>query len=112
MDGDLSKTGSDVAAKAVEQARLLKAMGNPWRLRILELLAETPQQVGDLEAALDLGQAYVSQQLARLRAEGIVIGERSGRTVLYRIVDDRVVPVLEAVCRYQAASQSGRVGKI
>ena len=112
MDGNLSENDSDMSAEAVEQARLLKVMGNPWRLRILGLLAEAPQQVSDLEEALGLGQAYVSQQLARLRAEGIVAGDRSGRAVLYRVVDDRVGPVLQALCRYQTASQSGRVGKI
>ncbi|MGR3511843.1 MAG: ArsR/SmtB family transcription factor [Paracoccaceae bacterium] len=78
-------------------ARFLKVLGNPWRLRILALLVDAPRQVGDLEAALGLGQAYVSQQLARLRADGIVKGERSGRVVLYRIVDPRVQPVLKAL---------------
>ena len=99
MDGDLAKNAAQVAKEAADQARLLKVIGNPWRLRMLCLLASSPRQVSDIEEALGLGQAYVSQQLARLRAEGIVEGERSGRIVLYRIVDERVEPVLEAICR-------------
>lgn len=99
MDGDLAKNEARDAAAAADQARLLKILGNPWRLRMLRLLVIEPRQVSDIEEALGLGQAYVSQQLARLRSEGVVEGERSGRTVLYRIVDDRVQPVLEAICR-------------
>ena len=97
MDGDLAKSKIEGATVAEEQARFLKVLGNPWRLRILALLAEEPRQVGDLEEELGLGQAYVSQQLARLRAEGIVVGDRNGRAVLYRIVDPRVKPVLNSL---------------
>jgi ArsR family transcriptional regulator len=99
MDGDLAKRETRTTEMAVDQARLLKVLGNPSRLRVLRLLVVEPRQVSDIEAALGLGQAYVSQQLARLRAEGVVEGERSGRTVLYRVVDDRVRPVLEALSR-------------
>ncbi len=97
MDGDLARNKIEGAAVAEDQARLLKVLGNPWRLRILALLDEEPKQVGDLEVALGLGQAYVSQQLARLRADGIVAGDRNGRAVLYRIVDPRVHPILRAL---------------
>lgn len=99
MDGDLARNEAREAESAEDQARLLKLLGNPWRLRMLCLLATSPRQVSDIEEVLGLGQAYVSQQLARLRLEGIVEGERSGRTVLYRIVDERVEPVLKAICR-------------
>ncbi len=112
MYGDLTKNESEIAARAAEQARFLKVLGNPGRLRILQELLEAPKQVCDLEKVLGLEQAYVSQQLARLRADGLVTGARNGRTVLYRIVDTRVEPVLRVPCRFQTASQSGRVGKI
>ncbi len=97
MDGNLKKDDAELVADAQDAARVLKAIGNPARLRILQELAKTPRQVSDLEATLGLGQAYVSQQLARLRGEGIVSGDRSGRTVLYRIVDARIEPVLDVL---------------
>lgn len=98
MDGDLAKGEQDeIAVMAVDHARLLKVLGNPSRLRILSLLVLKPMHVGHLEEALGLGQAYVSQQLARLRNEGIVEGRRSGRAVLYRVVDPRVEPVLKSL---------------
>lgn len=103
MDGALTNKDEDTTNRAEDGARFLKVLGNPWRLRILALLAEQPKQVGELEEALGLGQAYVSQQLARLRAEGIVAGVRSGRAVHYRVVDDRVAPVLLALGHTQSA---------
>ncbi|MEM6386306.1 MAG: metalloregulator ArsR/SmtB family transcription factor [Pseudomonadota bacterium] len=99
MDGDLAKNKPAGGTDAEEQARLLKVLGNPWRLQIVSLLAERPRQVGEIEEALELGQAYVSQQLARLRTEGVVEGDRSGRAVQYRIVDARIQPVLQALRR-------------
>lgn len=111
MDGELKGTETEPQLDAEDAARLLKAIGNPARLRILNALAEAPQQVGDLEEILGLGQAYVSQQLARLRREGIVSGERSGRAVLYRIVDARIAPVLNSLYRSRTAAHSGRVDK-
>lgn len=103
MDGDLVKNESVAIALAEDQARFLKALGNPWRLRILAILLHEPKQVGDLEESLGLAQAYVSQQLARLRAEGIVVGERNGRSVLYRVSDPRVEQVLRALGRHKTA---------
>lgn len=103
MDGDHTKNEAEGAVLFEDQARLMKALGNPWRLRILALLVDEPKQVGDLEEALGLGQAYVSQQLARLRAEGIVAGVRNGRAVRYRVVDTRVKPVLKALADSHSA---------
>lgn len=103
MDGDFAKTNAERLLRFEDQARLMKVLGNPWRLRILALLVDGPKQVGELEEALGLGQAYVSQQLARLRAEDVVAGVRSGRTVRYRVVDSRVKPLLNAlVCSSDA----------
>jgi ArsR family transcriptional regulator len=103
MDGDHTKSEAEGAARFEDHARLMKALGNPWRLRILALLVDEPKHVGDLEEALGLGQAYVSQQLARLRAEGIVAGVRNGRTVRYRVVDLRVKPMLKALEGFHSA---------
>ena len=111
MDGILKKPDSEDAETAQAAARFLKVLGNPSRVRLLLELVRAPQQVGDLEAALGLSQAHVSQQLARLRAEGIVIGERSGRAVLYRIVDARVEPVLDSLYRFRTAEGAGRVDR-
>lgn len=84
-------------------AAFLRVIANSNRLKILAALMDGPRHVGALEAALGLSQAYVSQQLARLRSEGIVTGERCGRSVKYQIVDERVRPMLELLHRYRTA---------
>ncbi|SRR6056297_813936 len=86
-----------MALAAEEAAGMLRALSNPSRLLILCQLVEREKSVGELEDALDLGQAYVSQQLARLRAEGLVAATREGRVMRYRLADTRITPVIEAL---------------
>jgi len=86
-----------MALAADEAAAMLKALSNPSRLMLLCQLVEREKSVGELEAALDLSQAYVSQQLARLRAEGLVAATREGRIVRYRLADSRVAPVIQTL---------------
>jgi DNA-binding transcriptional ArsR family regulator len=82
---------------------LLKSLAHEGRLAILCRLTEGPATVGELEEFLGVRQAAVSQQLARLRIEGLVEAERDGRTVRYSIADAkarRLVRVLyDIYCR-------------
>lgn len=77
----------------------LRAIANPSRLLLLCELLREERNVGDLEEALDLSQAYVSQQLARLRADGLVKGRREGRVVYYSLDDERVAPLIELLSK-------------
>jgi DNA-binding transcriptional ArsR family regulator len=85
----------------VEQARkaseLLKALSHETRLLILCLLAEGELSVSELEAALDMPLAAVSQQLARLRLDRLVVTRREGRTVYYAIASKEVASVVETL---------------
>jgi DNA-binding transcriptional ArsR family regulator len=51
--------------------------------------------VGELEETLGQSQSYVSGQLLKLRAEGLVKCDRDGRVMRYRLADARVRPILE-----------------
>lgn len=82
-------------AAAADAAALMKALSNAGRLRILCALVTGPMTVGALEHHLGASQSYVSGQLLRLRAEGLVSCERSGRSMHYSLSDARVRPVLE-----------------
>jgi len=84
----------EMAEAAEEAAGCLRALSNPSRLMILCILVDGEKTVGEIERALQLGQAYVSQQLARLRNDGIVEAKREGRLVRYRITDTRISPVI------------------
>ncbi|QMU60021.1 MAG: metalloregulator ArsR/SmtB family transcription factor [Boseongicola sp.] len=92
---DVAGISHEAMADAASEAAVhMRALSNPSRLLLLCQLVEGEESVGELELALNLGQAYVSQQLARLRSEGLVSAERDGRTVRYSLADSRVVPVL------------------
>ena len=67
-------------------ARLLKALADPTRLRVVAALAQGELCVCHLEAVLELPQPTVSRQLAILRAAGIVADRREGTWVHYRLV--------------------------
>jgi ArsR family transcriptional regulator len=86
-----------MALAADEAASMLKALSNPSRLLLLCQLVQGEKSVGELETALDLSQAYVSQQLARLRAEGLVAATREGRIVRYRLADGRIAPIIQTI---------------
>lgn len=73
-------------ARADEASRLLKALGNAQRLRVLCLLVGREMSVGQINENLpDLGQSALSQHLARLRAEGLVRTRRESQTIWYAL---------------------------
>lgn len=89
------------SARMMENAerttRFLKSLAHPSRLVILCRLCESGASVGELEAMLGVPQAAVSKQLARLREEGLVAYERSGRSIIYSLADDRIRRVVKTL---------------
>ena len=83
--------------KAVSAADLLKALAHEGRLMILCHLASGEKSVSDLEELLQSRQAAVSQQLARLRLEGLVNYRRDGKTIYYSLNDQKSRKVIELV---------------
>ena len=88
---------SAMAQSAAEASTYLRTLSNPARLLLLCQLVEGEKRVGELEEALELGQAYVSQQLARLRAEGLVSARKEGRIVYYSVADERVLTLVQVL---------------
>lgn len=82
---------------AQRAADFLKALGHEGRLMILCSLATGERSVTELEHLLGQRQAAVSQQLARLRFEGLVETRRQGKTIYYRLADGRARKILELV---------------
>ena len=66
---------------------LLRALAAPVRIAIVLQLRESHRCVHELVDALGVPQPLVSQHLKILKAAGVVTGERSGREVLYTLVD-------------------------
>ncbi|MCQ0972134.1 metalloregulator ArsR/SmtB family transcription factor [Paracoccus sp. TK19116] len=95
-----------MARQACDAADFLKAISHEGRLMILCHLATGEKSVGELERLLSARQAAVSQQLSRLRLEGLVEPRRDGKTIYYSLADDRPRRIIELV--YELFCQPGR----
>ena len=78
-------------------ADLLKALSHETRLIILCLLVEGEKSVTEIEQLLSLRQPAVSQQLARLRADGLVDTRREGKNIYYSLARPEVREVIGAL---------------
>jgi DNA-binding transcriptional ArsR family regulator len=78
------------------KAEFFRALAHPIRIRLLEVLVSTPEcSVQDLQRALGIEQPIVSQQLARLRASGIVTTRNSGAATRYSVADPLLQDLLQ-----------------
>lgn len=85
---------AEQAAKAVA---LLKSLSHEGRLQILCCLVDGERSVSQLAEALGSSPVTVSQQLMRLRAEGIVQTRRAGKSVIYRLARAEVAAIVTAL---------------
>lgn len=81
------------------KAQFFKALAHPIRIRILEILVNGEVRVQDLQKTLALDQPIVSQQLARLRASGIVVSRKEGTTTVYGVADPEMADLLRVAKR-------------
>jgi DNA-binding transcriptional ArsR family regulator len=75
-------------------AKYFRVLGDPIRLRVLDLVAEQERSVGELAELLGQPQPKVSNHLACLRWCGFVSTRREHRKVYYRVADERVQAVI------------------
>jgi DNA-binding transcriptional ArsR family regulator len=75
----------DMGDHARDASDLLKALAHETRLMILCLLVDGEKSVGELEQLMLMRQPSVSQQLSRLRFDGLVNARREGRTIYYSL---------------------------
>src|SRR6476469_572604 len=96
-----SRSRSNDLDRMVENAKrasdFLKALAHESRLMILCILAEGEKSVSELENLLSLRQPTVSQQLARLRADGLVSTRRDGKAIYYKLASDEARIVIGAI---------------
>ncbi len=102
MSSDLSNVpaAADMQEHAADAAGLMKALGNESRLMILCVLAEGERSVSDLNTIVPLSQSALSQQLARLRQQGLVKTRRESQTIYYSLAHgpaDRVINLLHDI---------------
>jgi DNA-binding transcriptional ArsR family regulator len=83
-------------AKTDLVAKYFRGLGDPTRLRILQLLREEGElSVGEVVERLQIGQTKVSNHLACLRWCGFIEARREHRTVYNRIADERVSAIVD-----------------
>ncbi|WP_367142472.1 ArsR/SmtB family transcription factor [Mesorhizobium sp.] len=87
----------DMIPASDKAAELLRSLSHPQRLLVLCALGNEERSVAELRELLDIDQVPMSQQLMRLRADGLVEARREGTTVHYRITRPEVLTVIEAL---------------
>lgn len=91
-------TGAELARlrkRAGEASALLKALSNENRLLILCTLAGGEMSVGELNERIGMSQSGLSQQLALLRRDGLVVTRRQSQTIYYSLAPSNALHVIE-----------------
>ena len=95
---------------AADAARLMNALGNESRLMILCMLSEKERSVGELNQVVPLSQSALSQQLARLREQGLVRTRRESQTIYYSLVDGPANKVIHLLHDLYCGTDGGMAG--
>ena len=87
-----------VSQAAIDRASgMLRAGGDPARLRILEILLSGERQVSEIADLTDAEMSTTSQRLRVLLAEDLVVRRRDGREMIYRLADAHVEALIRNV---------------
>jgi DNA-binding transcriptional ArsR family regulator len=97
LDAEPSDELENMAEKAKKASDFLKALAHENRLLILCMLAEGEKSVTEIERTLEVRQPTVSQQLARLRMDGLVSTRRDGKVIYYRLASEDARVILGAI---------------
>ena len=103
-----TNAASLIAMEALERiAPVIRNVAHPLRLRILDYLQleGQPKTVGEIIEATGGGQAVVSQHLRVLRDQGVVSARREGSYMLYAILDDSVLLILDCIRKKTSAQK-------
>ena len=95
LDSDFDIEG--MQRNADDAARMLRALANPQRLRILCLLVGSEMSVGQINERVDLSQSALSQHLAVLREQHLVVTRREAQTIFYRLESGPAQAVIETL---------------
>jgi len=108
-DAELSPELTRMMKNARAASDFLKALAHENRLLLLCLLSERERSVTELEELLSLRQTTVSQQLARLRLDGLVTTRREGKAVYYSLADANTLKFVKVI--YEMFCSEPEAGK-
>ncbi len=81
----------------LRRTTIMKVLAHPDRLYILRGLYLSRCKVGEIQEKIGLTQSGLSQHLSKMRDVGIIIGERNGKEICYRVTDDFAIELMKAV---------------
>ncbi|MDP3857062.1 MAG: metalloregulator ArsR/SmtB family transcription factor [Stagnimonas sp.] len=91
------RKAAEMVRHAEAAARLLRALANPHRLLLLCTLAEGERSVGELNQSVPLSQSALSQHLALLREDELVLTRREAQTIYYSLAKGPALTVINAL---------------
>lgn len=80
-----------------KKADKLKVLAHPHRLCIVKGLIDKKCNVSRIQECMELPQSTVSQHLAKLKAAGIIDGERKGLEICYSVTDPEIVEIVKVI---------------
>ena len=92
-------------------AEICKVFSNPTRLEILNLLRDEEMSVTELIEKTKLSQANISQHLSIMKSKGIVISDRKGKNIYYKLSNPKIVRAFDII-REVLAEKLKENGKI
>ena len=93
--------------KAEKATAFLKAMANENRLMVLCHLAQGEKSVSELEALIGISQPNLSQQLSRLRADGLLKARRDAKSIYYSLDSIEATLLIELLYKLFCAGETG-----
>ena len=90
-------------------AELCKVFSNPTRLEILNLLRDKEMSVTELIEKTELSQANISQHLSIMRSKGIVISDRKGKNIYYRLTNPKIIKAFDIIREVLSERLSSRM---
>jgi DNA-binding transcriptional ArsR family regulator len=97
----LSHSTSQLSSNEARLARMLKALGNPVRFQIMQVLAEKQTCItGEIVEFTNLAQSTVSQHLKVLREAGLIIGEIEGPATCYCLNPEGIQWLKEQISKW------------
>src|SRR3989344_4111213 len=78
-------------------AELCKTFSNPTRLEILNLLRDKEMSVTELIGKTKLSQANISQHLSIINSKGIVISDRKGKNIYYKLTNPKIIKAFDII---------------
>jgi ArsR family transcriptional regulator len=92
------------------KAELFRALANPARIRVLEVLSDGEFSVGEIQSQIGIESSHLSQQLGVLRRAGLVESRKEGSQVFYSLADPQLIELLAVAKRVLIRSLSDTQG--